>query len=377
MNILFLTPFAPSKIAGGHNYTRQLLNDFAKNKFNVDLIYFKYSKDPEYKTTYDGIKVLKCLKISRFQKLWNVVKLPIFWPIFTVRFSWKLLLFIIKLNGEKRYDLIYLDHQQMFIYGLFLKKQRKILMAHDVMYQRYLRRYNPLIAKIVALSENFFLKQKNSIVCSFSEKDKIMIFSIYKRESIVVNFFLDDQIYNLNKNRVNTNEYVFFGKWGRKDNLDGLLWFFEEVYPKIDWDIKILIIGAELPKEVEVLLCKKRNVFYLGFIDNPYDIIGAAAALLAPVFSGAGVKVKVVESLACGTPVIGTKVSFEGISNDFLPFMIEFENENDLIEKLRINMISFKERIHFRNNFLEQYKRNSLIEQVWPKNNLIYSGLKI
>lgn len=250
-------------------------------------------------------------------------------------------------------------------------------MAHDVMYQRYLRRYNPLIAKIVALSEKFFLKQKNSIVCSFSEKDKIMIFSIYKRESIVVNFFLDDQIYNLNKNRVNTNEYVFFGKWGRKDNLDGLLWFFEEVYPKIDWDIKILIIGAELPKEVEVLLCKKRNVFYLGFIDNPYDIIGAAAALLAPVFSGAGVKVKVVESLACGTPVIGTKVSFEGISNDFLPFMIEFENENDLIEKLRINMISFKERIHFRNNFLEQYKRNSLIEQVWPKNNLIYSGLKI
>ena len=54
----------------------------------------------------------------------------------------------------------------------------------------------------------------------------------------------------------------------------------------------------------------------LGFVDNPYKIMSESLGLIAPLFHGAGIKVKVIESLACGTPVIGTEVAFEGI--DFI-----------------------------------------------------------
>ena len=359
MKILFLTPFLPSKIAGGHNYTRLLLKQLADCGYEIDLLYCKYQKDPYYENPDENhIKVIRVCKISSLIKLFNAIKIPFFYPIFTIRFSLRNLFFLIKKNKEKHYDLIYLDHPQMYLYGKFFK-QSKILMAHDVMAQRY-ERMSRMLSKVVMFGEKYFLRMPNSTVFSFSIKDQILIKNLYGIESKVTNFFIDSRILQIGKPVVD-DYYVFFGKWDRNDNLDGMKWFFANVYPLLGKDVNIKIIGVALPLEYQQSLKNFPKVEYLGFVDNPYEIIANAKAMLAPLFSGAGVKVKVIESLACGTPVVGSDIAFEGISREWNDFMILADDPCIFADAMRNERISISERILFRKKFLEKYNSQSVI----------------
>lgn len=360
LKILFLTAFLPSKIAGGHNYTRLLLNKLAERGFDVDLLYCKYPHDPFYKNPNEKkIKVLKVCKISSLVKLIHAVKIPIFHPIFTIRFSWRVLFFLRKEYKKNRYDLIYLDHPQMYLYGAFFPG-KKILMAHDVMAQRYERSSSRIVSKIVKMGEKFFMGMPKSTVFSFSDKDRLIIKSLYGYDSRITNFFIDEKILQLPLPKVE-DYYVFFGKWDRDDNLDGMKWFFSEVYEKLEKSVKVYVIGVALPEEYQQELKRFPNVEYLGFVDNPYEMIANAKAMFAPLFSGAGVKVKVIESLACGTPVIGNKISFEGISDKYNDFMILADNQDDYVRAMSNLDFSLETRVAFREKFLNDYNSQSVI----------------
>lgn len=360
MKILFLTAFLPSKIAGGHNYTRLLLKKLAEQGYKIDLLYCKYPSDPLYNNPDSShINVLKVSKISLGIKLLNAIRVPFFHPIFTIRFSWKILLFLKKLDRKEHYDFVYLDHPQMYLYGKFFK-QKKILMAHDVMAQRYERGASKIAAKIVKLGEKFFFNMPNSFIFSFSDKDQNIIKNFYGTDSHVTNFFIDEKIQQLETPSLD-DYFVFFGKWDRNDNLDGMKWFFSNIYSKMGFDTKVYVIGVALPNDYQQEIKKFSNVKYLGFVDNPYEMIANAKAMFAPLFSGAGVKVKVVESLACGTPVIGNEISFEGISDEYRQFMITANTAEDYIQQIANLNFSLEERISFRENFLKKYNSQSII----------------
>ena len=179
-------------------------------------------------------------------------------------------------------------------------------------------------------------------------------------ESYVTDFFIDEKIQQL-CTPVLDDYFVFFGKWDRNDNLDGLKWFFTNVYVKMNANTRIYIIGIALPKEFQTELAKYKNVRYLGFVDNPYTLIANAKAMFAPLFSGAGVKVKVVESLACGTPVIGNDISFEGISEEFRNYMISANSPEEYLVAISNLNCSLAERISFRSRFLKRYNSQSIL----------------
>ena len=360
MKILFLTAFLPSKIAGGHNYTRLLLKKLAERGHQIDLLYCKYPTDPYYDNPDEThIKVLKVCKINALIKLFNAVKIPLFHPIFTIRFSWRVLWFLKKQDHQNCYDLVYLDHPQMYLYGKFFK-QRKILMAHDVMAQRYERSSSRIAEKIVKCGEKFFLGMRNSTIFSFSDKDRDIVKKLYGYDSNVTNFFIDDKIQQLSLPELK-DYFVFFGKWDRNDNLDGMKWFFSEVYPKMPLSTKIYIVGVALPIEYQRVLKDFPNVEYLGFVDDPYVMISNAKAMFAPLFSGAGVKVKVVESLACGTPVIGNEISFEGISSEYNSFMMRANTADEYVKCVSMLNYPLERRMSFRQNFLKNYNSQSIV----------------
>lgn len=356
--ILLLTPFVPSNIGAGVNYTRLFLEDISKNN-EVDIVLFNTRDSSSYSCCNSNVRVLKEVKTSFVYKLLNCSFLFFLFPLFTVKFNLFVLIDLILLLKRNTYDVVYFDFSQMFLYAKFIRHKNKILMSHDVITQRYSRSSNKLISRFCFYTEKWILNTSDTHIFTFSDKDSSLIHDLFKLPSTPTSFYLSENIISSFPKKVDSY-FVFFAMWRRNDNYEGLGWFLENVLYHCNNNVKFKIIGAGLNDKIKEKISHIENVEYLGFVENPYPIISNSIALLSPLFTGAGVKVKVIETLACGTPVIGTGLSFEGISEKYSDFMIQAECSKEFLYEIGKLNISLDKRIEFKKNFLLSYSDKSI-----------------
>lgn len=360
--ILFITAFVPHKAAAGEKNTMIMLNDLA-SKYDVDLIYFKYDNDIEYKPEKENVYPIKVVRNSTLVKIKGILCYPLIHPFFSVRFSWTLCKEINKLVVEKKYKAVVLNHSFVFLYGKYMDMTiPKILFAHDVIAQRITRSSSWLMQKFCIASERKGFNLPNAHVFSFSQKDCDLIKNLYGKDAHLCLDYIDEQIVEKQPQRVE-EYYTLFGDWTRKDNSDGVLWLIDKVLPLINKDVRIKVIGRGFPKEA-IPETYRNTIEILGFVDDPYQIISNSKAMLTPLFQGAGIKVKVIESLACGTPVIGTAIAFEGLPKGFENFMILCNDEEDFSEAMQKVNMSLEERKLVKKNFIDCYQQDSITKYI-------------
>jgi glycosyltransferase involved in cell wall biosynthesis len=311
MNILFITAFPPNRMTAGQNYTRNLIEELSVFH-DIELVYFDY---PNHKCDLKGELKVNKMKLNGIKKIINCLKLPFIHPFFSARFSFRLWFYIFR--NRNKFDVLYLDFSQVFVYSLFIKAKQIVLMSHDVIYQKYTRRKGFLdvfFGGLIMFWERLLLRQANKILV-FSDKDAELIDQYFDLKADRVDFYIDNDITKINHYDIEiTNRFCFFGAWNREENLEGLIWFIANVLPSVK-ESDFVILGGGMPDNLKVKISNESNIKYIGFVNNPYSVIASSQALIAPVFNGAGVKVKVLESLCCGTSVIGTNIAFEGINN--------------------------------------------------------------
>jgi hypothetical protein len=301
--ILFITAFPPNNKSGGQVFSLNLLRDLS-TKYIVDMIYFSYrdhSIDPDI-----PVNSIKSFGINKFNFLYKIT----IYPLFTRRFNKRILAYIKNISSE--YDIIFFDFSQVAIYSLYINHPYKIIRSHDIMFQKYSRK-NRIFKYWVKSTERKIFQSVEKIFV-LSEKDADIVKSIYNLDAYFTHEYVNCNFY-FSKFIENDNIFIFFGLWSRKENLDGLIWFIKKVYPLIDNDlgIRFFIIGGGLSEKIKRKYLIHNNMEYLGFVDNPLDIIYRSQAVIAPLFTGAGVKVKVIDAFTTGTPVIGTNITFEGL----------------------------------------------------------------
>ena len=354
MKILFLTAFVPNDGAAAEKNTKLMLEDLSHDN-EVDLVYFKYKDDFQYISHNDHINVLYSFRISTLKKLINILFFPIVYPIFSVRFNWLIFIRLFRRIKKTKYDVIICDHSQMFLYGKLLSnKITKIFLSHDVIIQRVQRTSSLLIQKICYYSEKYCITNKNTYVFSFCQKDCSLIHNNYGVNALLCLDYIDPLIIKALPNTIE-NYYVFMGKWSRADNLEGVKWFFNTVTKNISKKIIIKIIGKNFPVEILGNINSNISIEILGFVQNPYPIIANAKAMLAPLFTGAGIKVKVIEALACGTPVIGTDIAFEGINSTCKELMLFANSSVEFLSQMDKVNISLEKRVELKQKFINGY----------------------
>lgn len=348
--LLMITAFPPSRFSAGQNYTLNLLNDIA-DRYAVDLVYFKY-KDHQYVSNHKNIHVVERVPLTMMNRLLNFFRLPFFHPMISSRFNPRVLRMLRKRVKANHYDVIYFDFTQVFIYNYFIQHPNKVLMAHDVLAQKFDRQGSAFERKWVSHSERKVLADGR--IQTFSEKDQLLIKQRYARMSEVVHFYLSKKILEMELQSLEQDDYFcFFGAWNRPENSEGLKWFIQEVIPHTRM-IKYRIIGANLPDEIRRTIDGHPKIKYVGFVDDPYTWIARSKALIAPLFQGAGIKVKVIESLCCGTPVLGTPVAIEGIP-DIAGNIVRCESALEFIAAILSFDFPSDRKIAFRNLFLKYY----------------------
>ena len=356
--VLFITAFTPSDVSASEKNTRILLEDLA-TKFQVDLVFSRYKGDVSYMPESNNIKVVKIFKNSKFIKVLNVLMYPILFPFFTVRFNFYRVHEIQKLVDSGNYSAIVFEHNQCILFAKYIKYDGpKLLYCHDVLYQKISRSHSTIIAKFCKWSENFCFRVKNAYIFAISQKDCDLIKDYYGKDSKPALAYIEPQIIASKPDNISSHDYVFLANWARADNSDGLIWFFEKVVPLIDFPANICIIGKNLHYQYNGSN-PNVTVNYMGFVSNPYPYVSNCRAFLSPLFTGAGVKQKVFEALACGVPVIGNEIAFEGIDTFYDKYMFRFENEEDFVQCMK-REVSMTERLMLKEEFTKSYHSKTI-----------------
>jgi len=110
-------------------------------------------------------------------------------------------------------------------------------------------------------------------------------------------------------------DVVFVGGFRHPPNVDAVLWFVREVWPRVRAqraDIVFHCIGADAPPEI-LALATVDGVRLHGHVPDLAPYMDGARIAVAPLRYGAGVKGKVNLSMAHGQPVVATRCAVEGM----------------------------------------------------------------
>jgi glycosyltransferase involved in cell wall biosynthesis len=100
----------------------------------------------------------------------------------------------------------------------------------------------------------------------------------------------------------------YFGDLTIANNSSGLHWFCREVLPKIALkrvELRVAGKGSDVFASYE-------KVESFGFVQDRDDFLRQAHMMIAPIFSGGGLKIKVLDSVGCGKPLVTTPKGAEG-----------------------------------------------------------------
>lgn len=113
----------------------------------------------------------------------------------------------------------------------------------------------------------------------------------------------------------NTPLLLFTGAMDYQPNIDGVLWFYEQIYPLIRKampKVHFFIVGSR-PTEEVTKLHGKDGITVTGFVDDIRPYYAAADLSVVPLRLARGVQNKVLEALAMVNAVVTTSKALEGI----------------------------------------------------------------
>ena len=146
-------------------------------------------------------------------------------------------------------------------------------------------------------------------------------------------------------------------------NYQGILWFVKNVLPYISADLWIVGKNFENRRNEFVAISKKVKV--IGTVPSTDPYYQDAAAIVSPIFSGAGMKFKTAEALMQGKYIFGTTEAFMGYDVDFNQVGGLCDDAKAFIEKINRFLTSKLDEAKSSNRdiFFNSYARQVFLEK--------------
>jgi glycosyltransferase involved in cell wall biosynthesis len=254
-------------------------------------------------------------------------------PLFMTRYYNKSVRNTIKdMLERKDYDIIHADHSSMAPLALFAAKLKGAptgLRLHNIewmIWQRYADNLRAGPKKSYVNRQAYLLKTAErdiypqmDICFAITDKEKQRALDLAPEANVVVasagvnpdEWTPDPAI------KRNPSEIAIATTFNWVHNVDGLRWYIEEVQPLIRKKVpkaKLSVIGANPPRWLDDY--KHIGVDRVGYVDRVQPWLNHAQLYIAPLFVGAGIRIKILEAMAIELPVVATPVSAEGIAAD-------------------------------------------------------------
>jgi glycosyltransferase involved in cell wall biosynthesis len=122
------------------------------------------------------------------------------------------------------------------------------------------------------------------------------------------------EVYGRRREFADRHDLVFVGGFQHPPNIDAVLWFVREVFPRVRAQaptMQLHVIGSKAPKQI--LELAHDGVTVHGYVEDITPFMDGCRLSIAPLRYGAGVKGKVNMAMSYGLPVIATTPAVEGM----------------------------------------------------------------
>lgn len=357
MNILCIpTGYGISKpIIGGQNRFSNLIKGLRKRENKIVVLEPKTFMDPNDNKI---AKIYPCNDYRLFNRRLNVFR----------DIDVSFILRIVEILKKEKVDLIQMTYPcGILATKLITKIMRKripiVYDAHNVEYNRAMeifardprrsRLERLLFPRYIGFLEKLVCRYASNHITSVSDEEKEIFIKRYKlnkqKVSVIPNgchipTLLDRESRNSVREEIGIDSdriIVFFhGSFSYPPNKDAFETIENYIAPKsekIDERVLFVVGGTGAPK------FERANIKSLGFIEDLYKVISTADIAIVPLRKGAGTKLKVLDYLCVGLPIITTISGIEGIAAENGEHAIIVEDVNEEFIDAIIHLVNNQE----------------------------------
>jgi len=139
--------------------------------------------------------------------------------------------------------------------------------------------------------------------------------------SVLLPNFVDEQEYSLAEFVERDNfRVVITGSFSAFQNYHGARWFLERCWPTVQREVpraNLFIVGSQAKRLEPLVMAEvdpEKTVFFLEDVPQIAEYLGRAAVAVVPILHGSGTRFKVLEAMACRTPVVSTTLGMDGLN---------------------------------------------------------------
>lgn len=249
----------------------------------------------------------------------------------------------------------------------YIAKKNKcpiVMIKHNIEW-KYLKNDNSKLYPLLKLYEQFTNKKSDTIITISMNDFKYMVETVDENKVFYVPHKINTRVFNPKGPSYDFGNrklhLLFYGSLDRPMNVSALEFIKHRLIPelkekKILDKVQINIFGSgNPPKSLDIE--NDKNINFLGLVDDPGYYIRGADLIIVPLNNSGGVKIRLLESLFCGKPVIATDAAADGLSDE-LKKLIYIKNDSQGFAEI------IKHFVHGKKSTLSNVHLNQLMKQM-------------
>ncbi len=374
MNILFFVPYVPNKIrVRPYNWIRYL----AQLGHQITLLTIWTSEEDRLALEELDKYCHRIIPVNLpiWHSLYNcLTALPTKEPL-QAAYSWdpnlaeELYKLATQTNGPRAYDIVHVEHLRGARYGIDLISRsvnrisplpiiwdsvdsisllfRQAMVQSKSFLSRGLTRFE---LGRTERYEGWLVDQFDQVLVT-SDEDKLALLSLRTREGRtpgveVLPNGVDLGYFSPAENGERDHQTVVLsGKMSYHANISMVMGFIEDIMPLV-WekrpDVKVWLVGKD-PSPRVLAYAQYPNVQVTGTVDDMRPYLTKATLSVAPISYGVGIQNKVLEAMACATPVIASQQAVSALGVEAGKEIVVADDSLDFANKV-ISLLDERER---------------------------------
>jgi GT2 family glycosyltransferase len=282
---------------------------------------------------------------------------------------------LLQMLSEDDYDIVEYEMSQMGQYIVPSSRTANVLAFYEVIFQKHPSRtgIRNALHRISTFDQELAGAGRADFVLTLTDTDRKTIARYVGEDGIMTmgvgcdNPVLDDS------RTVEANSTVFLGSFIHWPNVEGVTFFAKKILPLLKEkqpNVKFHIIGSGPDEEIKKLDDAAIDILGWGYLPNKDALLRGCKVFVAPIFSGTGIRIKLLEAWSLGLAVVTTTTGCEGLEavdgwnllvadtpESFADRVLELFRNDKLCEELGRNGRATVQRYHNWTNITKRYEQ--------------------